>query len=113
MILHSHYKVIAETARAYDLTLYGEGLESIRYFLGDDMNFRRYADVPTEAMWIFSPEVGPQPDYSADIRGAASVAHVYGKEFVAAEFYPAGDMGGTSQRLDKLRGPQLLFVTTG
>ena len=85
LILHSHYKVIAETARAYDLTLYGEGLESMRFFLGDDMNFRRYADVPTAAMWMFSPEVGPQPGYSADIRGAASVAHVYGKEFVAAE----------------------------
>ncbi|CAA0123596.1 Uncharacterised protein [Halioglobus japonicus] len=81
----SHYKVIAETAQAKGLTVYGEALESRRYFLGDDMDFRQYTDIPTAAMWTFTPGAGPQPGFVADIRGAASVAHIYGKNLVAAE----------------------------
>lgn len=85
LMLHSHYKVIADTVKAHGLTLYGEALEAQRSFLGDDMDFRRYTDIPTAAMWLFSPDVGPQHGLVADIQGAASVAHVYGKEIVAAE----------------------------
>jgi (4-O-methyl)-D-glucuronate---lignin esterase len=81
----SHYKVIAEAAQAKGLTVYGEALESQRYFLGDDMDFRRFTDIPTAAMWMFSPETGPLPGLVADILGAASVAHVFGKDLVAAE----------------------------
>tara|TARA_R110002049_G_scaffold53223_35_gene149088 strand:- start:1606 stop:5013 length:3408 start_codon:yes stop_codon:yes gene_type:complete len=81
----SHYRVIAEAAQAKGLTVYGEALESQRYFLGDDMDFRQFTDIPTAAMWMFSPDAGPQPGFVADIRGAASVAHVYGKDLVAAE----------------------------
>ncbi len=59
LMLENHYKQIADTVRGRGLTLYGEALESYRYSLGDDMDFRRYTDVPTAAMWTFSPEAGP------------------------------------------------------
>jgi len=36
-------------------------------------------------MWTFSPARGPRSNYIIDIRGAASVAHIYGQNLVAAE----------------------------
>jgi hypothetical protein len=85
LMLENHYKQIADTVRGRGLTLYGEALESYRYSLGDDMDFRRYTDVPTAAMWIFSPTTGPGAGYIVDIMGAASVAHIYGQNLVGAE----------------------------
>jgi hypothetical protein len=85
LLRDSHYKQIAATVRARGMTLYGEALESFRFSLGDDMDFRRYTDVPTAALWAFKPEVGPAPGYVADIMGAASVAHIYGQNIVGAE----------------------------
>ena len=85
LMLENHYKLIADRVHARGLTLYGEALESFRYSLGDDMDFRRFTDVPTAAMWTFTPEAGPGPGYIADILGAASVAHIYGQNLVGAE----------------------------
>ena len=65
--------------------VYGEALEDNRPSLGDDMAMRTHADVPMSAMWTFSRGRGPNPTYLADIKGAASVAHVYGQNLVAAE----------------------------
>ena len=39
------------------------------------------------AMWTFDPEVGPRPTYVADLKGAASVAHVYGKAWTGSEAF--------------------------
>ena len=36
-------------------------------------------------MWTYSPAKGPRSNYVIDIRGAASVAHIYGQNLVAAE----------------------------
>jgi hypothetical protein len=47
---------------------------------------RSHADVPMGAMWLFDPGTGrPAPTYVADLKGASSVAHVYGKPFTGAE----------------------------
>ena len=48
------------------------------------MAMRSYADVPMAAMWTYG-EAGPRPTLLADIKGAASVAHIYGQNLVAAE----------------------------
>jgi hypothetical protein len=82
---HAHYKEVAAAAHAYGLVQYGEALELDRPVLGDDMEMRRYADVPTGAMWTHSLGQGPLPSYIVDDRGAASVAHLYGRRFAAAE----------------------------
>ena len=86
LISDSHYAQIAESAKARGLTLYGESLEQGRPVLGDDMEMRRYTSVPMAAMWAYSAKQGnPTPTRYADIRGAASVAHIYGQNLVAAE----------------------------
>ena len=52
--------------------------------LGDDMTMRSHTDIPMAAMWTFREE-GPRQTLIADMKGAASVAHLYGQNLVAAE----------------------------
>lgn len=85
LIASEHYGTVAKVAREHGLKVYGEALEGNRPTLGDDMAMRRYTDVPMAAMWTFDRKSGPVANYVADIRGAASVAHIYGQNLVAAE----------------------------
>ena len=78
-----HYGQIARVAHEHNLIVYGESLEGTRNVLGDDIEMRRFADVPMAALWAFKKN--PQPQLVADLRGAASVAHLYGRPQVAAE----------------------------
>jgi alpha-L-rhamnosidase/F5/8 type C domain len=80
-----HYEVVAEAAHSRGLITYGEALEDGRPSLGDDLDMRRYTTIPMAAMWTFNHGAGARPSFEADIRGAAAVAHVYGKNLVAAE----------------------------
>lgn len=80
-----HYAMLARVARENGLRVYGEALEDNRPSLGDDMAMRKFADVPMAALWTFSRAGGPNPTYLADMKGAASVAHVYGQNLAAAE----------------------------
>lgn len=90
LLAEHHYGQIAESAHARGLVHYAEALEFGRPSLGDDMAMRRHADVPMGAMWTYRPEVGPRFPYIADLRGAASVAHIYGQNIVGAESLTAG-----------------------
>lgn len=85
LLADSHYAQISESVRARGMVHYAEALEFGRPSLGDDMAIRRSADVPMAAMWTYKPGGEPKPAYQADMRGAASVAHVYGQNLVAAE----------------------------
>jgi hypothetical protein len=80
-----HYATVAAVAHEQGLKVYGEALEDGRPSLGDDMAMRSYTDVPMSAMWSYARAIGPKPSYLADVKGAASVAHVYGQNLVAAE----------------------------
>lgn len=85
LLASEHYAVVAGQAHANGLAVYGEALEDERPLLGDDMAMRKFADIPMAAMWSFGRAEGPKPTYLADMKGAASVAHLYGKPHVAAE----------------------------
>ncbi|ESQ86672.1 glycoside hydrolase [Asticcacaulis sp. AC460] len=85
LMAEQHYGTVATVAHEHGLTVYGEALESIRVTLGDDMAMRRHADVPMSAMWTYRPQSGPDLTAVADMKGAASVAHIYGQNLVAAE----------------------------
>jgi hypothetical protein len=80
-----HYGTVAQVARENGLRVYGEALENGRPSLGDDMSMRRFADIPMSAMWTHTRAEGPRPAHVVDIKGAASVAHIYGQNLVAAE----------------------------
>ena len=90
LLAEHHYGQIAESAHARGMVHYAEALEFGRPSLGDDMAMRRHADVPMGAMWTYRREDGPRFPYIADLRGAASVAHIYGQNIVGAESLTAG-----------------------
>ncbi len=85
LMASEHYGTVARVAHENGLKVYGEALENGRPSLGDDMAMRSHADIPMSAMWTHSRKDGPQWSHVADIKGAASVSHVYGQNLVAAE----------------------------
>ena len=85
LLTESHYAVLARKAHDRGMTYYAEALEDHRPVLGDDLAIRAQADVPMGAMWWSPAGVPPRTTLVADIQGAASVANIYGKPFVAAE----------------------------
>ncbi|HMT42980.1 MAG TPA: glycosyl hydrolase [Chakrabartia sp.] len=80
-----HYATVAKVAHENGLTVYGEALEDKRPLLGDDLAMRRHADVPMAALWTWRKDQAVRTTLMGDMKGASSVAHVYGKPFVAAE----------------------------
>jgi hypothetical protein len=85
LLARNHYGVIADMARERGLIHYAEALEDHRASFGDDMEMRQHAAIPMAAMWTYGTRRESFPTYVADIRGAASVAHIYGQNLVAAE----------------------------
>ena len=89
LIADAHYGVIAAEAHSRGLKYFAEALEDHRPQLGDDVEMRRYADTPMGAMWMTPKGMPARATLVADLQGAASVAHVYGKARVAAESFTA------------------------
>jgi hypothetical protein len=89
LIASQHYGTIATMAHENGLRLYGEALEDGRPQLGDDMAMRAHTDIPMAAMWAFGKNGAPRSTFVGDILGAASIAHVYGQNLVAAESFTA------------------------
>jgi hypothetical protein len=85
LMASEHYGTVAAVAHEHGVKVYGEALESARVTLGDDMAMRSHADIPMAAMWTYRADLGPNPTAIADMRGAASVSHLYGRNLVAAE----------------------------
>jgi (4-O-methyl)-D-glucuronate---lignin esterase len=85
LLAENHYGEIADDLHAHGMSYYGEALEYHRPSLGDDMEMRSKTDVPMGAMWTYAGSPGPDVDYISDLRGAASVAHIYGQNLVGAE----------------------------
>ena len=83
LLATNHYGVIGEVARAEGLVNYGEALEDRRPSFGDDMEMRQHTSIPMGAMWTYVSH--PAATYIADLRGAASVTHIYGQNLTAAE----------------------------
>ena len=93
MLAEYHYDLITTLLKARGMGHYGESHEGGRAFIGDGMEAKRTNDVPMSAMWTQRPGVNAeQHQYNADIRESASVAHLYGKTFVAAESLTAGSV---------------------
>ncbi|WP_341995961.1 glycoside hydrolase [Microbacterium sp. LWH7-1.2] len=91
LLATEYYGTLAAEAHRRGMTYYAEALEDGRPQLGDDLAMRSHADVPMGAMWTFDPESGPHPTYVADLKGAASVAHVHGKGWTGAEAFTSFD----------------------
>ncbi|MDX2045225.1 MAG: glycosyl hydrolase [Chitinophagaceae bacterium] len=88
LIAESHYDVIGEELHKRGMKRYTESHEDKRIYLADGMDVKRNADIPMSAMWTPGSLAGGANEEvrsEADIRESASVAHIYGKDIVAAE----------------------------
>ncbi len=91
LLATEYYGTLRAEAHRRGMIYYAEALEDGRPQLGDDLAMRSHADVPMGAMWTFDAASGPQPTYVADLKGAASVAHVHGKSWTGAEAFTSFD----------------------
>jgi (4-O-methyl)-D-glucuronate---lignin esterase len=110
LMASEHYGTVATVAHEHALKVYGEALEDGRPSLGDDMAMRSHTDIPMSAMWTYGSR-GPKPTYLADIKGAASVAHIYGQNLVAAESMTSMLMPWAHAPADLRRVIDLEFLT--
>jgi hypothetical protein len=85
LLADAHYGTVAKVAHEHGLTVYGEALENGRPVLGDDLAMREHTDVPMAALWAFNHNGAPRWSLIGDMKGAASVAHLYGQNIVSAE----------------------------
>jgi hypothetical protein len=92
LLASEHYGTVAAVAHEHGLTLYGEALEDMRPMIGDDMAMRAHTDIPMAAMWAYSRGNSVRQTLLGDMKGAASVAHIYGQNLVAAESLTASRM---------------------
>ena len=98
LIQECMYENAARIARKYGMETYFESHENGRLYLADGMSVKRQADIPMAAMWTIPK--GAKADNSnasmaeSDIRESASVAHLYGKTFIATESMTANGMSG-------------------
>jgi len=91
LLKEAHYGTLASAARKRGMTSYMEAMEFARTAQGDDMALRQYADIPMAAMWSFPGASDPLDTALADMRGAASIAHIHGRPLVAAELLTSMD----------------------
>jgi hypothetical protein len=100
-----HYAVIAQKARERGMGTYAEAQEDRRGWFGDDMEMRQYADVPMGAsgdLRSFAPGKQGVESYRVDNVGAASVAHIYGRKYVASESFTGAPVGSMPEDLKRM-----------
>ena len=86
LVVANHYEVLAKTAHANGMTYYTEVQGDTPRAISDGLAAKARSDIPTGEFWYrpFATDPG-QPSLVADLKEAASAAHVYGKPLVAAE----------------------------
>lgn len=105
------YASVKDVAAEYGIrTVCLESQENGRVFVADGMDIKRQATVPMAACWTeveFETTHSTIPIAVADMRESASVAHLYGKQWVATESFTADGHEGhalsfTPERLKRL-----------
>ncbi len=81
LIVRNHYDLLTDLLAERGMGRYSESHEYERACVFDGMEVKKRAAVPMGAMWA----TGNAGRSGADIRESASVAHIYGQKYVAAE----------------------------
>ena len=101
LIAQNQYQVVTEEAHKRGIQrTYAEAQEDSRGWFGDDLEMRQYADIPMGASGAaFAPGDQSYDTYRVDSRGAASVAHVYGRAHSSLEAFTFTPQGYTPKDL--------------
>jgi hypothetical protein len=86
LTVKNHYDLLTEMLKERGMGRYTESHEDGRAFIGDGMEVKKTASVPMSATWTpTGNETEVQTRFKADVRESASVSHIYGQKYVAAE----------------------------
>ena len=88
LIAENHFGVLSEMLRQHGLGTYGEASGVSMEIMEDTLLNKSKVEIPMGEFWVH--DLHPFPMYYADVRGAASAAHVYGKPLVATESFTGG-----------------------
>ncbi len=88
MFAENHYGTISKYLRKEGIGTYGEASGVSLEILEDALLCKKFMDIPMGEFWV--KPLHPEQMYFEDIRGAASAAHVYGKNIAAAESFTGG-----------------------
>lgn len=94
LLAENHYKVLGDYARAHGLGYWGEAMGIGTPTMGDGLQDKRYTTVPMAEFWQVDPARASDPKQVADVREAASAAHVYGQNIVATESFTSFPLPG-------------------
>lgn len=89
LLAEAHYKTIRDFAHEKGLGYYGEAMGTRLPTTGDGLLNKRYTDIPMGEFWQMPPGAPSDPAHTSDIAEAASAAHFYGQNLVAAEAFTA------------------------
>ncbi|MFV3126957.1 glycosyl hydrolase [Niveispirillum sp. KHB5.9] len=89
LLAEAHFKTIRDFAHEMGLGYYGEAMGTRLPTTGDGFLNKRYTDIPMGEFWQMPPGAPSDPSHTSDIAEAASAAHFYGQNLVAAEAFTA------------------------
>jgi len=89
MFAENHYGAISKYLRKEGIGIYGEASGVSLEILEDALLCKKFMEIPMGEFWVKA--LHPKLMYFQDIRGAASAAHVYGKNIAAAEAFTGGE----------------------
>jgi len=89
LMAENHYDLVNEILAPYGMKRYSEAHEERTAFVGDGMMMKRKADYPMSAFWarFRAGWHSTYPAAEADLRESSSVAHIYGRDYCAAESF--------------------------
>jgi hypothetical protein len=88
LLAEAHYGTMDRMLHQYGMGLYSEAPGVSMEILEDTLLTKSKVDIPMGEFWL--GRMHPAPEYYVDVRMAASAAHVYAKQFVAAESFTGG-----------------------
>jgi hypothetical protein len=83
----NHYGTIADALKRQGLGLYAEAMGADFPTHGEGLQDKGRVGIPMAEFWTPGPNADDGPNHVADMREAASAAHIYGKPIVAAESF--------------------------
>jgi hypothetical protein len=83
----NHYGTAAEALRKQGLGLYAEAMGADFPTSGEGLQDKGRVTIPMAEFWTPGPGQDDGPSHMADMKEAASAAHIYGKPIVAAESF--------------------------
>ena len=87
LLAENHYGAATEYFNKFGIGLYAEAMGAALPTVGDGLLNKGQVTIPMGEFWVPLPGQSDTPEHPADLREAASAAHIYGKNIAAAESF--------------------------